>query len=135
MRAQERGRSMRPMLLSRQARTQSTLGRNPSSSPEGDRKIIRLCPGRGAVRSHPAPMRWDAIGDSPVANLERYESGSESEEVYRQRMVCNLVAAIVLIALIITGNWIVETLAQTTREGRNIARTVQDTSAPAFIWR
>jgi hypothetical protein len=30
------------------------------------------------------------------------------------------------------SNWIVGTLAQTTREGRDVARTVQDTSAPAL---
>src|ERR1700688_2646671 len=103
---------MRPMPLSRQMRTQSSLGRNPLCSTEGDRKIIRLCPGRGAVRSHLAPMRWDAIGDSPVEGLERYECDPQSEEDYRQRMFVNLLAAVVLIALIITSNWIVGTLAQ-----------------------
>jgi hypothetical protein len=55
------------------------------------------------------------MGDTPVADLERYERGSQGEDDYRNRMLINLLAAVIVVALIIAGCWIVETIAQTGR--------------------
>jgi hypothetical protein len=55
----------------------------------------------------------DTIGDSSVAGLERYESGPQGADDHRHRMLVNFLAALALIALIASGCWIVETLAQT----------------------
>lgn len=104
-----------------------------AAATNGDRKVIRLFP--RALRPDPGPVRWDPMRDSPIAGMERYERGSESEEDYRHRMLENLLAAIVVMALVITGTWIVDRIAQTTQDGHNIARTAQDASAAAFIRR
>jgi hypothetical protein len=123
---------MRPMLSSHQILTRSTIGHNSLSPTEGDRSVIRLCPRGGGLRPDLRLVRSDTMGDPPVAGMERYECGSENEEDYRHRMLINLLAAVFLLALIITGTWIVNTIAQTTQEGRNIARTVRGTSATAL---
>ena len=64
-------------------------------------------------------MIWDTTGASPVEGLERYKCGPESEEDYRYRMLVNLLATVVLSVLIVTGSWILETLVNSTREGRD----------------
>jgi hypothetical protein len=100
------------MLSSRQ--TPSTLGHNSFSLSEGDRKVIRFCPRGGAPRREPRSATWGTTGDSPVEGLERYECERESEDDYRHHMLVNLLATIVLIVLIVSGSWILETLVNTT---------------------
>src|SRR5437660_130458 len=115
---------MRPMLSSRQTRTGS------AHVTESDRKVIRLGSRGAALRPYLAPVRCGTMGDSPVAGLERYERRCEGEDDYRHRMLANLLAAIVVVVLIITGDWIVQTIAQTSPDIRNNVRTMQSTSAP-----
>jgi hypothetical protein len=111
---------MRPLLSSHH--TRSTLGHNSLSLSNGDRKVIRLYAHGGSLRREPRRATWDTTGDSPVEGLERYECGPESEEDYRYRMLINVLAVVVLIVLVVTGSWILETLVNTTREGHDCYR-------------
>jgi hypothetical protein len=95
----------------RSSHERDCLGRD--STADGDRKIIRF-PAPGGVRRGES-VRWDAMGGSPVAGLEKYEHGPQGNDDYRGRMFANLLAAVVLVALIVTGSWIVETIAQAGR--------------------
>jgi hypothetical protein len=94
----------------------NSIGRNSfgrNSPTDGDRKIIQFPP-PGSVRRR-EPARWDTMGGLPVAGLEKYERGPQGDDDYRQRMFANLLAALVIVALIVSGTWIVETIAQAGR--------------------
>jgi hypothetical protein len=93
-------------------------GSRPTIRTEGDRKIIRL------VR--------DTLRDPPVADLERFERESHSEEDFRHRMLVNFLAAIVLVVLILAGSWIVHAIAQAAGESHDIVRAVPRTAATGF---
>jgi hypothetical protein len=117
---------MRPMSSTRQTQIRSAL------LTEGDRKIIHLSTRAGAPRPSVTPVRWNPMSDPPVAGLERYECRSQTDDDYRHQMLVNLLATIVVIVLIATGDWIVQTMAQTNPESRNVARPMQAPSALGF---
>jgi hypothetical protein len=62
--------------------------------------------------------RYVTMDESPVKGLQAYESAPESDDDYRYRMRVNLVAAIVVIALIVTGSWVLDTLANATQQSQ-----------------
>jgi hypothetical protein len=47
---------------------------------------------------------------SPVEDLRKYELCADSDHDYRHRMQVNLLAATVVIFLMVTGSWMVETI-------------------------
>jgi hypothetical protein len=123
------------MLSSHQTRStlpRSTLGHDSLPLGESDRKVIRF-PHRGVLRREPTPAIWDTGVDSPVEGLERYERGPESEEEYRCRMMGNLLAAIVVILLIVTGSWILETMISTTQNGHDCYRSGARNCASSYV--
>jgi hypothetical protein len=75
--------------------------------PTGESEVIRFRP-RGT-----APGRELALGSWDVDDLRKYEYPREGDDDYRRRMVVNVFAAAVLVVLMITGDWIVSTLAMT----------------------
>jgi hypothetical protein len=54
-----------------------------------------------------------APNNSPVRNVDSFGCTLESDKAYRHRMSVNLVAAIFLVALTITGSWVFYKLAET----------------------
>jgi hypothetical protein len=81
---------------------------------------MSLIGGHGNVirfRPHGAPPRReldlesrDMMGDSPVEDLRKYEYPPEGDDDFRQRMLVNLLAALVVIVLIVIGSWMVDTI-------------------------
>ena len=65
---------------------------------------------RGAVPGAPR-RRWSPPGSAPVQGLEKYEGGDE-EDNYRHRMLVNLAAFLVTVALAVAGAWLVIQLAE-----------------------
>jgi hypothetical protein len=49
-------------------------------------------------------------GDSPVAGLRRYEPAPKSDNDFRHRMLVNFLATIVIIVLMVTASWMVDTI-------------------------
>jgi len=76
---------------------------------------------------------WDAIDDSPVPDLRKYESALEGDEEYHQRMVTNFLATVVVIVLMVGGGWVVSTLVMTTREGGDCYRSGASTCAAVYM--
>jgi hypothetical protein len=124
------------MLPSQQSR--STTKDNSLSLVDGDSRIIRLRAHGVAFRQNPSLRRsdgmggsnvihfhsrgnasrlesklrsWNTAGKSPIENIDRHESASESDDNYRHRMLENILAAVVLLVLMISGYWVVNALA------------------------
>ena len=74
----------------------------PSSSPP-ERRVLPFR--RGQVRP-PLP---------PVPDLAKYERGEGADD-YRHRMIVNILAFVFVLALIGTGVWIVDKMAQMRRD-------------------
>src|SRR5712671_1821567 len=70
-------------------------------------KVVRFRPRVIASRRELGLGSWDAMDDSPVDDLRKYESAPDGDDDYRQRMLTNFLAAAVLIVLMITGDWVV----------------------------
>ena len=81
---------------------------------EADRRVVPFRP-RTAVsrRNYHGKARIPHSGPdySPVPDLSKYER-SESADDYRQRMIENAAALVFVIVLILTGSWLVISLAQ-----------------------
>ena len=91
-------------------------------SPAGESEVIRFRP-RGTGPGRELGLgSWDAMDGSPVADLRKYEYAREGDDDYRRRMIVNVFAAAVLVVLMITGDWIVSTLATTTRDSQDCYR-------------
>jgi hypothetical protein len=94
-------------------------------SSESDQRPLPIDSGTNIIRfrlrganlprdSH--ARRWGAIGVSPVPGIEKYERSPESDDDYRHRALVNLFCAIVIVVLIICGNWVMTTLVEATRQ-------------------
>jgi hypothetical protein len=57
------------------------------------------------------PWHWSPRASPPVEGLEKYEGGGE-EDNYRHRMLVNLAAFLVTVALAVAGAWLVIQLAE-----------------------
>jgi hypothetical protein len=75
----------------------------------GESNVVRFRSRDHVFRPEPEPRRWNATGKSWIENIDRY--ASESDDDYRHRMLQNILATVVLIALVITGCWVVNALA------------------------
>lgn len=67
--------------------------------PQDDRRVVKFRRGPSAAR--PVP--------SPVADLGRFERGREADD-YRHRMLVNLAAFVFVMALIVAGLWLADSL-------------------------
>jgi hypothetical protein len=77
----------------------------------GESNVVRFRSRGHAFRPEPEPRRWNATGKSRIENIDKYEYASEGDDDYRHRMLQNILAAVVLIALVIAGCWVVNALA------------------------
>jgi hypothetical protein len=82
---------------------------NQSPSPDHEGRVVRL-------HRRPAETRPPVAGPTPVRDLAEYErgrSGPEHEkDEYRHRMIVNGAAFLVVLALIIAGYWLADTMAR-----------------------
>jgi hypothetical protein len=84
----------------------------------GNENVINFRP-RGADSQRALGLgRYVTMDDSPVKGLQAYESAPESDDDYRYRMRVNLLGAIVVITLIVTGSWVLDTLANATQQSQ-----------------
>ena len=81
-----------------------------SIQSKDDGRVIRFRP-RGAA---PSGWRWppqrSRPGETPVADLTKYES-SKSEDDYRHRMTMNALAMAATTILIVVGTWLAVSIA------------------------
>ena len=70
--------------------------------------VIRFRPRSTAPRHELGLGGCGTGGDSAIVDLRRYEYGLKSDDDYRHRMMVNLLAAIVVIVLMVTGGWLVD---------------------------
>jgi hypothetical protein len=74
------------------------------TSPDQEGQILRF-------RRGPAAGRLPADETPPVPDLAQYERGEGTDD-YRHRMVVNIVAFLFIIALILAGYWLADTMAR-----------------------
>ena len=103
-----------------------------SQEPQRDEEKGRILPFRPRIPRarndnvrRPGPLR------SPVDDLSKYERARENES-YRQRMVNNLLAFLVLSLIVYCGIWLANTMAQL-RANQDCALTGRTNCAPIKI--
>jgi hypothetical protein len=79
----------------------------------GESNVIRFR-SRSLARPESGPQRWDTTRKSPTEDIENSKYTPEIDDDHRHRILVNALAAGVLIALMIAGEWVVSTLAQIT---------------------
>jgi hypothetical protein len=104
-----------------------------SGDTAGKPNVIRFRPRGIASRRELGPGRWDEMDDSSVADLREHESAPQGHDDYRQRMVANSLAAAVLVVLMITGDWVVSTLAAATRDSQTCYRPGRSNCAAIYM--
>jgi hypothetical protein len=117
-RAEARSAQAQTRLLMSSGQINSVMPRHAWRTSDGDGNVICLHP-RGAVPGRKLGLgRCGATGDSPVKDLREYESAPECDNDYRYRMRVNLLAAIAVITLIVTGSWVLNALAEATQQSQ-----------------
>jgi hypothetical protein len=94
----------RPLVSWRQ--TYFIMRGNSWSLIDGDGNVIPFRPRDTASRSEFGLVGLDTRGEE----LRKYRSPPESDADYRHRMLVNCLATIVVMVLIVTGNWMVDTI-------------------------
>jgi hypothetical protein len=79
--------------------------RDSSQSSDHEARVLEF-------RRPKAEKRAPVAGQSPVADLAKYERGTEGADDYQHRMVVNLVAFVFVVALIGAGLWLADTMAR-----------------------
>jgi hypothetical protein len=93
-----------------------------SRDTTGESKVVRFRP-RGIASGRGSGLgSSDAMYDSPVVDLRRYESAPAGDDDYRHRMLTNFLATIVLVVLMVAGDWTLSALVTMTREGQDCCR-------------
>jgi len=72
--------------------------------------VIQFRP-RTPRKGWPVPTGRQTPDDSPVPDLGKYER-RDNEDDYRHRMKMNALGLVITCALIVTGLWLAETMAQ-----------------------
>jgi hypothetical protein len=88
------------------------------STPDDKENVISFCPLGTASRRELGVGRYGATGGSPIKGLQEYKSAIESDDDYRHRMRVNLLAAVAVIMLIVSGSWVMDTLVESAQEGQ-----------------
>jgi hypothetical protein len=97
-----------PLLSSRQ--TCLDVRRDAGPRSNGDENVVRFRPRGSPSRRESA---WDNSiinGKSPVADLRNYERAPENVDELRHCMLVNGLATIVIIVLMVTGRWMVNSM-------------------------
>lgn len=78
-----------------------------SNASDDDHRVVPFRP-RGAGARGGGGWRWPrrTLGASPVEDLAKYEGGGEQDDNYRHRMMVNLAALGVTVALAVAGVWL-----------------------------
>src|ERR1700730_2541155 len=94
--------------------------RNDDSSPpiDGNRVIRPRLHGQASWRE-PSLRRLAATAESSVPGIEKSECAHENDIDCRQRMLVNVLAAVVTAVLIFTGVWIMNALLETRQDSYN----------------
>ena len=108
-----------------------------SNASDDDHRVVPFRP-RGA-RARGGGWRWPrrTLGASPVEDLAKYEGGDEQDDNYRHRMMVNLAALGVTIALAVAGVWLAIQIADMRKNqdcllsGRRNSR--RSTSRPSSV--
>ena len=116
-RAQGRIAPAQTKLLMSPGQINSAIPRHRWSTGDGA-NVISFRPRAADSRRALGLGRSVTMDDSPVKGLQAYESAPESDDDYRCRMRVNLLAAIVVITLIVTGSWVLDTLANATQQSQ-----------------
>jgi hypothetical protein len=107
---------MRLLLSSRQI--SSVVPCSTLSTPDDKENVISFSPLGTASRRELGAGRYGATGESPIKGLQEYKSAIESDDDYRHRMRVNLLSAVAVIMLIVSGSWVMDTLVESAREGQ-----------------
>jgi hypothetical protein len=103
--------------------------RDPQRDPEGGEERGRVVSFRPRVpRARNDNQRWPRPLRSPVDDLSKYERDAEADN-YRHRMVNNLLAFVVLCAIVTCGIWLANTMAEM-RAGLDCSLTGRTNCAP-----
>jgi hypothetical protein len=103
--------------------------RDPRRDPEGGEERGRVLSFRPRVpRARNDNQRWPRPLRSPVNDLSKYERDIEADN-YRHRMVNNLLAFVVLCAIVTSGIWLANTMAEM-RAGLDCSLTGRTNCAP-----
>jgi hypothetical protein len=101
------------------SRTINSIAPGNAWSPIGGAANVICFRPRGAASRRKVALRsCDMMDDSPVKDLREYESAPESGDDYRYRMRVNFFAALVVITLIVAGSWVLDALANSTRQSQ-----------------
>ena len=99
-------------------RTNSTAADESLSASDGVEKIIRFYPRAVASRGQTALPMWDRKGEDNVVRFPRATSAKhvknrtiQGDDDYGHRMLVNALSAAVLVALVVSGEWMFSTLA------------------------
>jgi hypothetical protein len=83
----------------------------PAQSEPDNRVVVPLRPRRsGAALGMTAPAETGA--DAPVQDLSRYERHPDDQDDYRHRMLTNVIALFFTAALVLSGLWIANKIAE-----------------------
>ena len=91
------------MIISLRHSMDRAVPRPMPSKPEGQILPFRQ---RGSMLAPRAP------GPPPVPDLEKFERAPDEPDDFRHRMAMNMIGLAVTIALVVTGIWIAEVMAQ-----------------------
>lgn len=105
-----------------------------SQEPQRDEQKGRILLFRPRTpRARNDNLRRSAPVRSPVDDLSKYEQGRENDN-YRQRMVNNLLAFVVLSVIVYCGIWLANTMAELRAE-QDCALTGRTNCAPIKVLR
>ena len=117
-RAQGRIAPAQTKLLMSSGRINCPIPRHRWSMGNGNENVINFRPRDADSQRALGLGRYVTMDDSPVKGLQAYESAPEIDDDYRYRMRVNLLGAIVVITLIVTGSWMLDTLANATQQSQ-----------------
>jgi len=80
----------------------------------GKSDVIQLRPRRPASRRHSDLAERETTSKSLIEDIERYQYPADTDDDDRHRMSVNVLAAVVLILLMIIGEWAVNMLVKVT---------------------
>jgi len=94
-------------------RTNSTAADESLSASDGVEKIIRFYPRAVASRGQTALPMWDNVVPFPRATSAKHVKNRtiQGDDDYGHRMLVNALSAAVLVALVVSGEWMFSTLA------------------------
>ncbi len=81
-----------------------------SIQSKDDGRVIRFRPRGAAPSGWRWPLQRSHPGETPVADLTKYES-SKGEDDYRHRMTMNALALVATTILIVSGIWLAVSIA------------------------